>query len=260
MTYVLAAAIPDAITFVIAAAVCVLGALGVVLARNPVHSALMLVMTLFGVAVLFVEEDAQFLAAVQVIVYAGAIVVLFLFVIMLLGVDQKEAIQRDPLPAQRPVAICVGILGLVEVLLLARGRWPSGARSVSGAIGSPGDNVGLIGRSIFTTYLLAFEVTSALLVVAVVGAVVLARRPRRVLGENGAPTGVLVEPDDEIDGPEVAGLDDADAGTVDTGAAGSEPGDSEPGDSERGGGERGGGGPGGGGPVDDLADSEVTGP
>jgi uncharacterized membrane protein YgcG len=131
---------------------------------------------------------------------------------------------------------------------------------VSGAIGSPGDNVGLIGRSIFTTYLLAFEVTSALLVVAVVGAVVLARRPRRVLGENGAPTGVLVEPDDEIDGPEVAGLDDADAGTVDTGAAGSEPGDSEPGDSERGGGERGGGGPGGGGPVDDLADSEVTGP
>ena len=59
---------------------------------------------------------------------------------------------------------------------------------MSGAIGSPGDNVGLIGRSIFTTYLLAFEVTSALLVVAVVGAVVLARRPRRALGENGAPT------------------------------------------------------------------------
>ncbi len=238
MTYVLAATIPDAITFVIAAAICVLGALGVVLARNPVHSALMLVMTLFGVAVLFVEEDAQFLAAVQVIVYAGAIVVLFLFVIMLLGVDQKEAIQRDPLPAQRPVAICVGILGLVEVLLLARGRWPSGARSVSGAIGSPGDNVGLIGRSIFTTYLLAFEVTSALLVVAVVGAVVLARRPRRALGENGAPTS---EPGDSEPGD-------------------SEPGDSEPGDSEPGGGGPGDSEPGGGGPVDDLADLEVTGP
>ena len=238
MTCVLAATIPDAITFVIAAAICVLGALGVVLARNPVHSALMLVMTLFGVAVLFVEEDAQFLAAVQVIVYAGAIVVLFLFVIMLLGVDQKEAIQRDPLPAQRPVAICVGILGLVEVLLLARGRWPSGARSVSGAIGSPGDNVGLIGRSIFTTYLLAFEVTSALLVVAVVGAVVLARRPRRALGQNGAPTG---EPGDSEPGD-------------------SEPGDSEPGDSEPGGGGPGDSEPGGGGPVDDLADLEVTGP
>jgi NADH-quinone oxidoreductase subunit J len=240
VTYVLAATIPDAITFVIAAAICVLGAFGVVLARNPVHSALMLVMTLFGVAVLFVEEDAQFLAAVQVIVYAGAIVVLFLFVIMLLGVDQREAIQRDPLPAQRPVAICLGILGLAEVLLLARGRWPSGARSVSGAIGSPAGNVGLIGRSIFTTYLLAFEVTSALLVVAVVGAVVLARRPRQPVGENGASTGPVAEPDDAPYGPEATEADDAEEGTVDTGTAGGEPGRREPGG--------------------DLADSEVTGP
>ncbi len=215
MTQVLAATIPDAVTFVIAAAICVLGALGVVLARNPVHSALMLVMTLFGVAVLFVEEDAQFLAAVQVIVYAGAIVVLFLFVIMLLGVDQKEAIERDPLPAQRPVAIVVGILGLVEVLVLARGRWPTGARSVSGTIGSPAANVGLIGRSIFTTYLLAFEVTSALLVVAVVGAVVLARRPRPALGESAPPRGAVVMPDDAgaADGTEP---DPAEAGTGET--------------------------------------------
>ena len=70
-------------------------------ARNPVHSALMLVMTLFGIAVLFVEEDAQFLAAVQIIVYAGAIVVLFLFVIMLLGVDRREARLADTLRGQR---------------------------------------------------------------------------------------------------------------------------------------------------------------
>ena len=122
----LSATIPDAITFALAAAICVVGALGVVLARNPVHSALMLVMTLFGVAVLFVEENAQFLAAVQVIVYAGAIVVLFLFVIMLLGVDRSEVIAKEPLPGQRPVAICLGILGLVEVLLLARGSGPPG--------------------------------------------------------------------------------------------------------------------------------------
>jgi len=229
VTHVLAATIPDAITFVIAAAICILGALGVVLARNPVHSALMLVMTLFGVAVLFVEEDAQFLAAVQVIVYAGAIVVLFLFVIMLLGVDQKEAIQRDPLPAQRPVAICVGILGLAEVILLARGTWPSGAPSVSGAIGSPADNVGLIGRSIFTTYLLAFEVTSALLVVAVVGAVVLARRPRRAFGDNGAPAGTVVEPDGGADGEEATGPSAAQTGTVHAGSGGGKPGDGEPG-------------------------------
>ncbi len=77
----------DTIVFAVAAVVILAGAVGVVLSRNPVHSALMLVMTLFGMAVLFVAQDAHFLAAVQVIVYAGAIVVLFLFVIMLLGVD-----------------------------------------------------------------------------------------------------------------------------------------------------------------------------
>ena len=74
-------------------------------------------MTLFGVAVLFVEENAQFLAAVQVIVYAGAIVVLFLFVIMLLGVDQKEAVERDPLPAYRPVAIVIGFQHTAALIL-----------------------------------------------------------------------------------------------------------------------------------------------
>ncbi len=212
----LAATIPDAITFALAAVICVVGSLGVVLARNPVHSALMLVMTLFGVAILFVEENAQFLAAVQVIVYAGAIVVLFLFVIMLLGVDRSEVISAEPLPGQRPVAICLGILGLVEVLLLARGNWPSGAKSVSGALGSPASNVNQIGRSVFTTYLLAFEVTSALLVVAVVGAVVLARRPRHPRGGEGPPVAELSEPEAGSDGQEVGEMvapDGSDEGT-----------------------------------------------
>lgn len=238
MTNLLAAAtIPDAITFAIAAVICVTGAFGVVLARNPVHSALMLVMTLFGVAVLFVEENAQFLAAVQVIVYAGAIVVLFLFVIMLLGVDRNEAIARDPLPGQRPIAICLGILGLAEVLLLARGHWPHGPRSVSGALSSPAGNVAQIGHSVFTTYLLAFEVTSALLAIAVVGAVVLARRPRRTAGEDSGSTGpeglrgdssdAGGEPGDpdaesaDAEGSDTGGADEADeALTVDAEVAG----------------------------------------
>ncbi len=77
-------------TFLVAGAICLGGALGVVLFRNPVHNALSLVATLFGVAVLFIAQEAYFLAAIQVIVYAGAIVVLFLFVIMLLGVDRAE--------------------------------------------------------------------------------------------------------------------------------------------------------------------------
>jgi NADH-quinone oxidoreductase subunit J len=262
MTNVLAAAtIPDAVTFVFAAVICVVGALGVVLARNPVHSALMLVMTLFGVAVLFVEEDAQFLAAVQVIVYAGAIVVLFLFVIMLLGVDQREAIERDPLPAQRPIAICLGILGLAEVLLLARGRWPTGARSVSGALGSPANNVQLIGRSVFTTYLLAFEVTSALLVVAVVGAVVLARRPRHAPGDDDAPLGAIAEHDEDLDGPEAADPEATDPEATDPMVTGPDATDAGSSDAEAGGAEAGAGAAGAGEAGDgELAHSEVTGP
>lgn len=196
-----AATIPDALTFAIAAIICVVGAGGVVLLRNPVHAALSLVGTLFGVAVLFVEEDAQFLAAVQVIVYAGAIVVLFLFVIMLLGVDRTEKIFEDKLRGQRLVGTVLGLLVLVEVLLLAKTRWPHGAPSVSGKLSGSSGNVADLGRSVFTTYLLPFEITSALLVIAVIGAVALARRPPRELPptEPASPA--------EDDAPEAAGAD-----------------------------------------------------
>lgn len=176
-----AATLPDAITFAIAAVICVVGALGVVLSRNPVHAALMLVMTLFGVAVLFVEENAQFLAAVQVIVYTGAIVVLFLFVIMLIGVDREERVFAEGFRAQRGLTMLCGLAVLAEVLLLAHQRWVTGAHSVAGKLTGAAGNTKDLGRSIFTTYLLPFEVTSALLVVAVIGAVALARRPMRNL-------------------------------------------------------------------------------
>ena len=170
----------DALVFVLSAIIVLAGAIGVVIARNPVHSALMLVMTLFGVAVLFVAQEAHFLAAVQVIVYAGAIVVLFLFVIMLIGVDREENIQADPLRGQRTLAILLGVIALAEILLLARGTgWATGAEAVAGPSGGPGSNVEKLARSIFTTYLLPFEITSVLLVIAVVGAVVLARRTGR---------------------------------------------------------------------------------
>jgi NADH-quinone oxidoreductase subunit J len=185
---VLAATVPDAVTFALAAVICVVGSLGVVLSRNPVHSALNLVMTLFGVAVLFVELDAQFLAVVQVIVYAGAIVVLFLFVIMLLGVDRREAMTADPLKGQRAIAVLLGLLGIAEVIALARGGWPVGARTVSKqpVIATGQSNAYILGKSVFTTYLLAFEITSALLVIAVIGAVLLSRRPRRAGVGSGA--------------------------------------------------------------------------
>ena len=159
------------------------GALGVILRSNPVHAALSLILTLFGVAVLFVAQHAEFLAAVQVIVYAGAIVVLFLFVIMLLGVDRAENLRTEPLAAQRWIAGVVGI-GMLALLVAAvysgsdevvvRGEGI--ASTVAGD--NPNANVEQLAKSIFSDYVVAFELTSILLVVAVVGTVLLARRRR----------------------------------------------------------------------------------
>jgi NADH-quinone oxidoreductase subunit J len=179
LTPILAAATSkvDVLVFIAASVIVLAGAVGVVIARNPVHSALMLVLTLFGVAVLFVAQEAHFLAAVQVIVYAGAIVVLFLFVIMLLGVDRQEALEAEDLPAQRGLAIALGIIALAELIILGvRSNWVTGSLATAGQAGGPGTNIEKLARSIFTRYLLPFEITSALLVIAVIGAVVLARK------------------------------------------------------------------------------------
>jgi len=154
------------------------GALGVVLARNPVHSALFLVLTLVSIAVLFLLQDAQLVAAVQIIVYAGAIVVLFLFVIMLLGVDRPDTFE-EPLRFQRPVALSIGAIVLAEVLFLAGHRWATGtktARGVGVSGGAFGSNIQRVAHVLFTTFLWPFEITAVLLVIAVVGSVVLARR------------------------------------------------------------------------------------
>ena len=192
----------ELIVFLIAGALAIVGALGLVIAKNPVHSALSLVMALFAIAVLFLNQDAQFLAAVQIIVYAGAIVVLFLFVIMLLGVDQAEDLSVEPIAGQRSVAAVIGIGILVLSIAFV-------AFSTDGATGTPAatapkvdsitqssisateqlpenqasgieanPNIEQLGRVLFTDYVFAFEVTALLLTVAVVGAVMLARRPK----------------------------------------------------------------------------------
>jgi len=176
----------ELIVFVLASAMMLIGALGVITRRNPVHAALSLVLTLFGVAVHFVALEAYFLAAVQIIVYAGAIVVLFLFVIMLLGVDKAEDLQTEPLVAQRWLAgiAGLGLLGLV-VIAVSRGAEMLTTRAeglATSAEGASGDaNIQQLARSVFGDYVVAFELTSILLVVAVVGTVMLARR--RVPGE-----------------------------------------------------------------------------
>ncbi len=165
----------ELIVFVVASAMVLVGALGVILRHNPVHAALSLVLTLFGVAVHFVALQAHFLAAVQVIVYAGAIVVLFLFVIMLLGVDQSEDLSVEPLQVQRTVGplVGVGVAALVGTsVIISRAVF---ARPDVAEI-DPEQNIKELARSVFSDGVFAFELTSVLLVVAVVGAVLLARR------------------------------------------------------------------------------------
>jgi NADH-quinone oxidoreductase subunit J len=170
--------------YAVGAAMIITGALGVILLRNPVHCALMLVITLFGVALEFIDQSADFLAAVQIIVYAGAVVILFLFVIMFLGVDRKDAAKEEPTRFQRPLALAIGVVALVEILALSRiDHWTSGAPSQSGALNGAGQNVQKLGQALYTGYLLPFEMTAALLVIAVVAAVVLARRHHPSAGE-----------------------------------------------------------------------------
>jgi NADH-quinone oxidoreductase subunit J len=181
----------DLVVFIIASLMVIVGAVGVVVRRHPVHCALSLVLTLFGIAVHFVALEAHFLAAVQVIVYAGAIVVLFLFVIMLLGVDKAEDLRVEPLPIQRPLAVVMG-LGIVGLLVAAitsaRDAAPlsvgtgidvAGATDEAAAVVDNDANIRQLARNLFGDNVFAFELTSVLLIVAVAGTVVLTRRQRR---------------------------------------------------------------------------------
>ena len=181
----------DVLVFVIASGMVLGGAIGVVAYNHPVHAALSLVLTLFGVAVHFVSMEAHFLAAVQVIVYAGAIVVLFLFVIMLLGVDRAEDLRTERIPIQRPLAAVMG-LGIVGLLIAAivdtrdtpplavgRGIEVAGQATDGGAeVGLHDANIRQLADNLFSDHVFAFELTSVLLIVAVAGTVVLTRRER----------------------------------------------------------------------------------
>jgi NADH-quinone oxidoreductase subunit J len=170
--------------FLVGAGMILTGALGVILLRNPVHCALMLVVTFFGIALEFIDESADFLAVVQIIVYAGAIVILFLFVIMFLGVDRREAIAKEPFRGQKPIALILGGTTLILLLILSRvSDWTTGAKSSTGPLSGNGEDVQKLGQVIFTRYLLPFEMTSALLVIAIVAAVYLARSRQSAAGE-----------------------------------------------------------------------------
>ena len=168
----------EMIVFVLASAMVLAGADGVVVRRNPVHAALSLVLTLFGIAVHFVALEAHFLAAVQVIVYAGAIVVLFLFDIMLLGVDKAEDLSIEPFPIQRPLAGVIG-LGIAGLVIAAVVRARDTIQSGEPLDASGDNNIKALADNLFQDHVFAFEFTSVLLIVAVAGTVLMTRKTKK---------------------------------------------------------------------------------
>ncbi|MEW5867965.1 MAG: NADH-quinone oxidoreductase subunit J [Chloroflexota bacterium] len=170
--------IPDLILFFGLAIVAVASALGMLFSRSAIHSALNLILNFATVAVFYLLLGAPFLALIQVTVYAGAIMVLFLFVIMLLGAERLS--QAETLPWQRPLAMILAALLLLEsayILVVRPGTLgTSGSAPQAGDIAAGFGSPALVGETLFNSYLLPFEVISVLLLVAMVGAIVLTKR------------------------------------------------------------------------------------
>jgi NADH-quinone oxidoreductase subunit J len=158
----------EMVLFFVLAGIAVGAALGVVLARQSDHSALFLLLNFVALAAIYVTLNAPFLAAVQVIVYAGAIVVMFLFVVIMLNVAHRE--RPEARMGQRYVGLLLGVLllaGSIYVVVSNPQLPPELTRS---------DNVAAVGEALFTGYLLPFELAGLLLLIGVVGAVVLGKR------------------------------------------------------------------------------------
>lgn len=168
----------EAFTFWCCAVLAVVGALGLVLSRKTVHSALFTALTMISIAVLYVANQAPFLGLVQVIVYTGAVMMLFLFVVMLVGVDASDSLV-ETIRGQRATAVLL-TLGLAVLLVLTVGTALSGVQSagVDAANAEHGGNVEGLAHLMFTTYLLPLQVVASLLITAALGALVLAHRER----------------------------------------------------------------------------------
>ena len=169
----------DQLLFYVFATVAVVGALLVIAQKNPIYSVLAIIVSFFGLSGLYVLLEAPFVAVVQIIIYAGAIMVLFLFTVMLLNVPREDASEWDRThPYYRPWPMRIGALlavAMIVQLLWAFSRTPGMTEGVAGqrpAVAS----VAELGRVLFTDYMFSFEVTSLLILVAMVGAVVLARK------------------------------------------------------------------------------------
>jgi NADH-quinone oxidoreductase subunit J len=167
------------IAFWVLAPIMVIAALGILFVRKAVHAALLLAVVMISLAVLYAVLDAPFLFAVQIIVYTGAILMLFLFVLMLVGVDASDSVV-ETIRGQRVLATLLG-LGLGLVLVLALGQMSLGAAvGLGDSNAGAGGNIQALADIMFSRYVFAFETTSALLITAALGAMVLAHRERLV--------------------------------------------------------------------------------
>jgi NADH-quinone oxidoreductase subunit J len=184
----------DEIVFWVFAPISVGSAIAMILQRNAVHAALFLVVNFFTIAVFYLVLGASFLFAVQIIVYAGAIMVLFLFVIMLLGVDRDESL-LERLKGQRVIGVTLGVGIAVELIVAIRagvGFATHGAESFD-TVANRGGNAAALSRVLFRQYFFPFEVTSVLLIVASIAVVVLASRRRRAVTRADAAAAAAVE-------------------------------------------------------------------
>jgi NADH-quinone oxidoreductase subunit J len=165
---------PEIIVFFILALIAVASALGMLFSKNAIYAAIFLVLNFATVAVFFLTLGGTFLAIAQIAVYAGAIMVLFVFVIMLLGAEKLG--QSQTLAWQKPLAIGLGVVLLAEFVyvMLTQAGVPADMAALPDGFGSPYE----IGKLLFTEYLLPFEVTSVLLLVAMIGAIVLTRQKK----------------------------------------------------------------------------------
>jgi len=159
------------VLFIIFGGICVAGALNLLLQKHPISSALSLIVVMGSLAALYLLLGAQFVAAIQVIVYAGAIMVLFVFVIMLLNAGKEEHTKGSRIAMWFGVPSVAALLGMVLFILLQRGKVDY--QIELGAFARPTREVAIL---LFRDYLLPFEVTSVLILVAIMGAVVLARK------------------------------------------------------------------------------------
>ena len=167
---------PEAVLFWILAPLCVLAALSMLLVKKAVHSAILLAAVMISLAIFYIAQDALFLGIVQVVVYTGAVMMLFLFILMLVGVDSADSL-TETIPGLRPIAIAAA-LGFGGLLVSLLGRATLGHETYGLTAANLNGNVGALAELLFSRYVWAFEVVSALLITAALGAMVLAHNHR----------------------------------------------------------------------------------